>query len=241
MSKPSIKPYNSLQSKKDQVKHMFNMIASKYDFLNHTLSLGMDYVWRKKAIKKILNNPKEILDIATGTADFAISAAKHTRANITGIDISDQMIYVGNKKIQQKKLHNRIKLSIEDSENLPFQDNSYDAITAGFGVRNFENLEKGLSEIHRVVKKNGYVVILEPSTPKVFPLKQIFSIYFQKILPFIGSLVSKDKSAYSYLPNSVKSFPDGDDFLKILNKQGFSKTNYYPLSFGIVSLYIAIK
>ena len=241
MSKPSIKPYNSLQSKKNQVKHMFNMIASKYDVLNHTLSLGMDYVWRKKAIKKILNNPKEILDIATGTADFAISAAKHTQANITGIDISDQMIYVGNKKIQQKKLHNRIKLSIEDSENLPFHDNSYDAITAGFGVRNFENLEKGLSEIHRVVKKNGYVVILEPSTPKVFPLKQIFSIYFQKILPFIGSLVSKDKSAYSYLPNSVKSFPDGDDFLEILNKQGFSKANYYPLSFGIVSLYVAIK
>ena len=241
MSKPSIKPYNSLQSKKDQVKHMFNMIASKYDVLNHTLSLGMDYVWRKKAIKKILNNPKEILDIATGTADFAISAAKHTQANITGIDISDQMIYVGNKKIKQKKLHNRIKLSIEDSEKLPFNDNSYDAITAGFGVRNFENLEKGLSEIYRVVKKNGYVVILEPSTPKAFPLKQIFSIYFQKILPFIGSLVSKDKSAYSYLPNSVKSFPDGDDFLKILNKQGFSKANYYPLSFGIVSLYVAIK
>ena len=241
MSKPSIKPYNSLESKKDQVKHMFNMIASKYDFLNHTLSLGMDYVWRKKAIKKILNNPKEILDIATGTADFAISAAKHTQANITGIDISDQMIYVGNKKIQQKKLNNRIKLSIEDSENLPYLDNSYDAITAGFGVRNFENLEKGLSEIHRVVKKNGYVVILEPSTPKAFPLKQIFSIYFQKILPFIGSLVSKDKSAYSYLPNSVKSFPEGDDFLEILNKQGFSKTNYYPLSFGIVSLYVAIK
>jgi len=241
MSKPSIKPYNSLESKKDQVKHMFNMIASKYDFLNHTLSLGMDYVWRKKAIKKILNNPKEILDIATGTGDFAISAAKHTQANITGIDISDQMIYVGNKKIQQKKLNNRIKLSIEDSENLPFLDNSYDAITAGFGVRNFENLEKGLSEIHRVVKKNGYVVILEPSTPKAFPLKQIFSIYFQKILPFIGSLVSKDKSAYSYLPNSVKSFPEGDDFLKILNKQGFSKTNYYPLSFGIVSMYVAIK
>ena len=241
MSKPSIKPYNSLQSKKDQVKHMFNMIASKYDVLNHTLSLGMDYVWRKKAIKKILNNPKEILDIATGTADFAISAAKHTQANITGIDISDQMIYVGNKKIQQKKLNNRIKLSIEDSENLPYLDNSYDAITAGFGVRNFENLEKGLSEIHRVVKKNGYVVILEPSTPKSFPLKQIFSVYFQKVLPFIGSLVSKDKSAYSYLPNSVKSFPDGDDFLKILNKQGFSKTNYYPLSFGIVSMYVAIK
>ena len=241
MSKPSIKPYNSLQSKKDQVKHMFNMIASKYDVLNHTLSLGMDYVWRKKAIKKILNNPKEILDIATGTADFAISAAKHTEANITGIDISDQMINVGNKKIQQKKLNNRIKLSIEDSENLPFHDNSYDAITAGFGVRNFENLEKGLSEIYRVVKKDGYVVILEPSTPKVFPLKQIFSFYFQKILPFIGSIVSKDKSAYSYLPNSVKSFPDGDDFIKILNKQGFSKANYYPLSLGIVSLYVAIK
>ena len=241
MSKPSIKPYNSLESKKDQVKLMFNMIASKYDVLNHTLSLGMDYVWRKKAIKKILNNPKEILDIATGTADFAISAAKHTQANITGIDISDQMIYVGNKKIQQKKLNNRIKLSIEDSENLPFENESYDAITAGFGVRNFENLEQGLREIYRVVKKDGYVVILEPSTPKVFPLKQIFSFYFQKILPFIGSIVSKDKSAYSYLPNSVKSFPDGDDFIKILNKQGFSKANYYPLSLGIVSLYVAIK
>ena len=241
MSKPSVKPYNSLQSKKDQVKHMFNMIASKYDILNHTLSLGMDYIKKKKAIKKILNNPKKILDIATGTADFAISAAKHTKANITGIDISDQMIYVGNKKIQQKKLNNRIKLSIEDSENLPFENESYDAITAGFGVRNFENLEQGLREIYRVVKKDGYVVILEPSTPKVFPLKQIFSFYFQKILPFIGSLVSKDKSAYSYLPNSVKSFPDGDDFLEILNKQGFSKANYYPLSFGIVSLYVAIK
>ena len=241
MSKPSVKPYNSLQSKKDQVKLMFNMIASKYDILNHTLSLGMDYVWRKKAIKKILNNPKKILDIATGTADFAISAAKHTKANITGIDISDQMIYVGNKKIQQKKLNNRIKLSIEDSENLPFENESYDAITAGFGVRNFENLEQGLREIYRVVKKDGYVVILEPSTPKVFPLKQIFSFYFQKILPFIGSIVSKDKSAYSYLPNSVKSFPDGDDFLEILNKQGFSKANYYPLSLGIVSLYVAIK
>ena len=151
------------------------------------------------------------------------------------------MIYVGNKKIQQKKLNNRIKLSIEDSENLPFENESYDAITAGFGVRNFENLEQGLREIYRVVKKDGYVVILEPSTPKVFPLKQIFSFYFQKILPFIGSIVSKDKSAYSYLPNSVKSFPDGDDFIKILNKQGFSKANYYPLSLGIVSLYVAIK
>ena len=151
------------------------------------------------------------------------------------------MLSIGKEKVVSKCLENRINMMLGDSESLKFDDAYFDVVTVAFGVRNFENLEKGLSEIHRVVKKNGYVVILEPSTPKVFPLKQIFSFYFQKILPFIGSLVSKDKSAYSYLPNSVKSFPDGDDFLEILNKQGFSKTNYYPLSFGIVSLYVAIK
>ena len=236
-----VKPYKTDKGKKDQVKQMFNKIAKRYDLLNHTLSLGMDFVWRRKAIKKITNNPKEILDIATGTADFAISAAKYTDANITGIDISDRMINIGEKKIIKKDLKNRIKLSIADSENLPFDKSSFDAITAGFGVRNFENLEKGLNEIYRVTKKNGFVVILEPSTPEIFPLKQIFRFYFNTILPKIGTLLSDDKSAYTYLPNSVKNFPNGKEFIKILDNIGFRKTSYFPLTFGIVSLYVAIK
>jgi demethylmenaquinone methyltransferase/2-methoxy-6-polyprenyl-1,4-benzoquinol methylase len=236
-----VKPYKTDKGKKDQVKQMFNKIAKRYDLLNHTLSLGMDFVWRRKAIKKITNNPKEILDIATGTADFAISAAKYTDANITGIDISDRMINIGEKKIIKKDLKNRIKLSIADSENLPFDKSSFDAITAGFGVRNFENLEKGLNEIYRVTKKDGFVVILEPSTPEIFPLKQIFKFYFNTILPKIGKLLSDDKSAYTYLPNSVKNFPNGKEFIKVLDNIGFRKTSYFPLTFGIVSLYVAIK
>jgi demethylmenaquinone methyltransferase/2-methoxy-6-polyprenyl-1,4-benzoquinol methylase len=236
-----VKPYKTDKGKKEQVKQMFNKIAKRYDLLNHTLSLGMDFVWRRKAIKKITNNPKEILDIATGTADFAISAAKYTDANITGIDISDRMINIGEKKIIKKDLKNRIKLSIADSENLPFDKSSFDAITAGFGVRNFENLEKGLNEIYRVTKKDGFVVILEPSTPEIFPLKQIFRFYFNTILPKIGTLLSDDKSAYTYLPNSVKNFPNGKEFIKILDNIGFRKTSYFPLTFGIVSLYVAIK
>ena len=241
MSKPSIKPYNSSQSKKDQVKHMFNMIASKYDFLNHTLSLGMDYVWRKKAIKKILNNPKEILDIATGTADFAISAAKHTEANITGIDISDQMINVGNKKIQQKKLNNRIKLSIEDSENLPFHDNSYDAITAGFGVRNFENLEKGLQEINRVLKPKGVLVILETAVPKNQILKSLYTFYTQNIVPFMSTIFFKDHSAYQYLSDSAANFQCGEAFNNILRKNGFIDVDDFPQTLGVSSIYFAKK
>ncbi len=240
MSK-TIKPYKLDTSKKDQVKEMFNKISKRYDILNHTLSLGMDHIWRKKAIKMITNNPKEILDIATGTADFALSAAKYTNAKITGIDIAENMINIGNKKIKKRKLNKRIKLSIADSENLPFNDLSFDAITAGFGVRNFENLEKGLYEIYRVTKKNGMVVILEPSIPNKFPLKQLFSLYFNHILPFIGRIVSNDTNAYTYLPNSVKEFPNGNKFTTILEKIGFKRTKYFPLSYGIVSLYVAIK
>jgi len=240
MSK-TVKPYKLDTSKKDQVKEMFNKISKRYDILNHTLSLGMDYIWRKKAIKMITNNPKEILDIATGTADFAISAAKYTDANITGIDIAESMINIGNKKIKKRKLNKRIKLSIADSENLPFNDLSFDAITAGFGIRNFENLEKGLCEIYRVTKKNGMVVILEPSIPNRFPLKQLFSLYFNHILPFIGRIVSNDANAYTYLPNSVKEFPNGNKFTTILEKIGFKRTKHFPLSYGIVSLYVAIK
>mgnify|MGYP001159414101 CR=1 FL=1 len=237
----SIKPYKTNSGKKKQIIKMFNNIASSYDMLNHTLSLGMDNVWRRFAVKQLTNQPKEILDIATGTGDFAIIASRHTNAKITGIDISQKMLDVGIKKIKKHKLTNRIKLELADSEDLPFNDNSYDAITVGFGVRNFENLNKGISEMYRTLKKGGIITILEPSEPSTFPLKQLYKIYFNYILPFIGGIVSKDKNAYIYLPNSVASFPSGEQFLKELKKGGFENSKHVSLSFGIVSLYIAIK
>ena len=236
-----VTPYNSSESKKKQVSEMFDNIANSYDFLNHSLSLGMDNVWRKIAIKKLTNNPKTILDIATGTGDFAVSAAKYTDAKITGIDISQGMLNVGIEKVRKKNLNNRISLQLADSESLPFNDNTFDAITAGFGVRNFENLNKGLSEMKRVLNKDGIVVILEPSTPKYFPLKQFYKLYFHHVLPTIGAWISKDKSAYSYLPESVDAFPSGEKFIIELKNVGFRDCKHIPLTFGIVSLYIAIK
>ena len=236
-----VTPYNNLETKKKQVTKMFDNIAGSYDFLNHTLSLGMDNIWRKIAIKELSNKPSTILDIATGTADFAISASKYTNATITGIDISQGMLDVGVEKITKKGLTNRIQLQLADSEKLPFQDNSYDAITAGFGVRNFEDLNKGLSEMYRTLKSGGKVAILEPSEPTNFPLKQFYNLYFHHILPFIGGIISKDKNAYTYLPDSVSAFPSGKDFLTVLDKVGFKESKHIPLTFGIVSLYIAIK
>ena len=236
-----VTPYNNSKSKKEQVTTMFDNIAASYDFLNHSLSLGMDNVWRKIAIKKLTNKPATILDIATGTGDFAVSAAKYTNAQITGIDISQGMLDVGIKKISQKNLTSRITLQKADSENLPFDSNSFDAITAGFGVRNFENLEKGISEMHRVLNTTGMVAILEPSTPKYFPLKQLYKLYFHHVLPTIGSWISKDKNAYKYLPESVDAFASGNEFIATLKKAGFKECKYIPLSFGIVSLYVAIK
>ena len=236
-----VTPYNSKEGKKKQVTKMFDNIAGSYDFLNHTLSLGMDNIWRKIAIKELSNKPATILDIATGTADFAISASKYTNATITGIDISQGMLDVGIEKITKKRLTNRIQLQLADSEKLPFQDNSYDAITAGFGVRNFEDLNKGLSEMYRTLKSGGKVAILEPSEPTNFPIKQFYNLYFHHILPFIGCIISKDKNAYTYLPDSVSAFPSGKDFLTELDKVGFKESKHIPLTFGIVSLYIAIK
>ena len=236
-----VTPYNSSESKKKQVSEMFDNIANSYDFLNHSLSLGMDNVWRKIAIKKLTNNPKIILDIATGTGDFAVSAAKYTDAKITGVDISQGMLNVGVEKVRKKNLNNRISLQLADSESLPFNDNTFDAITAGFGVRNFEDLNKGLSEMKRVLNKDGIVVILEPSTPKYFPLKQFYKLYFHHVLPTIGAWISKDKSAYSYLPESVDAFPSGEKFIVELKNVGFRDCKHIPLTFGIVSLYIAIK
>ena len=237
-----IKPEKDSEiSKKLQVERMFDKIATSYDFLNHSLSFGMDFYWRRKAINKITNNPKRILDVATGTADFAIAAAKLLSAQITGIDISKKMLEIGKKKIKRKRLEKQIKLQLADSENLPFKNNSFDAITAGFGVRNFENLKLGLSEMLRLVKKDGIVVILEPSKPKMFPIKQIYNVYFHHIVPFFGNLISKDKRAYTYLPESVDAFPEKENFIHILKEIGFSKVKYVPLTLGTVSLYIAIK
>jgi len=236
-----VTPYNNTETKKKQVTKMFDNIAGSYDFLNHTLSLGMDDIWRKIAIKKLSNKPATILDIATGTGDFAISATKYTNATITGIDISQGMLDVGIEKITKKGLTDRIQLQLADSENLPFQNNSYDAITAGFGVRNFEDLNKGLSEMYRTLKSGGIVAILEPSEPTYFPLKQFYKLYFHYILPFIGGIISKDKNAYTYLPNSVSAFPSRNDFLTELVKVGFKESKHIPLTFGIVSLYVAIK
>ena len=237
-----IKPQqDSPVSKKLQVAKMFDNIAKSYDFLNHSLSFGMDFYWRKKAVSKLTNNPKKILDVATGTADFAIAATKMKEVQIIGIDISEKMLEIGKNKIKQKGLEKQIKLQLADSENLPFESGSFDGITAGFGVRNFENLQLGLSEMCRVLKEDGIAVILEPSKPKAFPVKQIYSAYFHYILPFFGRLISKDNRAYNYLPESVDTFPENEKFIEILKAVGFTKAQHLPLTLGIVSLYIAIK
>ncbi|PJA09624.1 MAG: bifunctional demethylmenaquinone methyltransferase/2-methoxy-6-polyprenyl-1,4-benzoquinol methylase UbiE [Flavobacteriales bacterium CG_4_10_14_0_2_um_filter_32_8] len=236
-------PYKeNTNSKKEQVATMFNNISNKYDFLNHFLSLGIDILWRKKAIRLLKKSqPKQLLDIATGTGDFAIAALKLKPTKIIGIDISEGMLKVGQEKIKAKGLQNVIELKLGDSENLAFNDSTFDAYTVGFGVRNFENLEKGLSEMLRVLKPNGTAIILEFSKPKVFPIKQLYNFYFNNMLPSIGKLVSKDNNAYTYLPESVSAFPDGEKFISILTKIGYKNPIAIPLMFGIASIYKATK
>ena len=233
---------NSGKSKKNQVEEMFDNISPKYDLLNHLLSANIDKRWRRKVIKLLKSKqPSRILDIATGTADFSIEASKIGEAKITGIDISEGMIEVGLKKIAKRNLNQRINLIKADSENLPFDDNSFDAAIVGFGVRNFENLKKGLSEIYRVLRSGAVFYILEFSKPKKFPVKQVYRFYFTTILPFIGKIVSKHSNAYTYLPESVNEFPDGEDFLSILAEVGFTGNKFYPQTFGIASIYEAHK
>lgn len=238
-----VTPYkDQTTSKKEQVATMFNNIAPKYDFLNQLLSLGIHKSWRKKAINLLQPlHPKTILDIATGTGDFAIEAMKLHPEKIVGIDISEGMLKLGVEKINKLELRNKIELKLGDSENLLFPDNSFDAITVGFGVRNFENLEKGINDIYRVLNPSGMIAILEFSKPRKFPIKHIYNFYFKYITPTIGKLFSKDSSAYTYLPESVNAFPDGERFLNILQKAGFKETKAIPLTFGIASIYIAKK
>lgn len=236
-------PYKqSGQSKKDQIEEMFNNISPKYDLLNHVLSANIDKIWRRKTIKKLSSfNPSSVLDIATGTGDFAIAASILEGVKVVGIDISEGMLEVGRKKIEKKGLSGRVELIKADSENLPFKDNLFDAAIVGFGVRNFENLKKGLSEIYRVLKPGSVFYVLEFSKPKKTPVKQIYHFYFKNILPFIGRLVSRDNRAYTYLPESVNEFPDGDKFLTILAEVGFSENKCFPQTFGIASVYEARK
>lgn len=239
----NVTPYkDSDKSKKEQVAEMFDNVAGKYDFLNHFLSMGIDHLWRKKAIKIIgKNNPKKILDIATGTGDFAIAALKIQPEEVIGVDISNGMLEKGREKVKKRNVEDVITLNYGDSEDLPFDDNSMDAITVGFGVRNFENLEKGLSEMLRVLKPGGVAAILEFSKPKKFPMKQGFSIYSKYIMPAIGNTISKDSTAYTYLPESVEAFPEGMDFEKILIKVGYKEIKQDLVSGGIATIYSCKK
>jgi len=238
-----VKPYkDSGLSKKAQVAQMFDNISENYDFLNHFLSFGIDVGWRRKVVKIIgKQNPDSILDIATGTGDLAIMMTNLKPSKIVGLDLSQGMLDVGKKKVVAKNLTDIITMIQGDSENLPFDDNSFDAITVAFGVRNFENLDKGLSEILRVLKPKGTLAILEFSQPESFVMKQLYGFYSKYILPFFGKLISKDSSAYTYLPKSVAAFPYGDAFNTILKKIGFKTIQSKPVSFGIATIYSTSK
>lgn len=231
------------QGKKEQVRNMFNNIAGKYDFLNHFLSLGIDNLWRKRAVRMIKEQfPNQILDIATGTGDLAVAIAKALpNTKIIGADISENMLEIGKKKMLKKSLSDRVHMELGDSENLKYENGFFDVVTVAFGVRNYEDLDKGLEEMNRVTKKGGHVFILEFSKPTAFPIKQIYNFYFLNILPFFGKTVSKDDNAYSYLPESVQNFPDGNDFLKHLKNAGYLDVNQKKLTLGIASIYSGKK
>jgi len=240
----SVLPYKESDAgKKQQVAEMFNNISGKYDLLNRLLSAGVDVSWRKKALKMLKDDkPFYLLDVATGTADFALMAQKILKpGKITGIDISEGMLAIGAKKIKEAGLETTIDLEVGDCEALVFPDASFDAVTVAFGVRNFEDLDKGLKEINRVLKIGGKVLILEFSKPDTFPLNYLFNFYFKHILPLIGKMISKDTAAYSYLPESVQVFPYGSNFLDKLKEAGFEKTKWKKLTFGISSVYTGTK
>lgn len=243
MSK-TVTPYqHNDATKKEQVADMFNNIAKTYDFLNHFMSLGIDVIWRKLAINELKKDkPAHILDVATGTGDFAFEALRILKPDkITGVDISAGMLDIAKQKISKRGLGDKFQVKLGDSEKLPFTDNEFDAVTVAYGVRNFENLEKGLADMFRVIKPGGKAVILEFSKPKVFPVKQLYNFYFNYITPGIGKLFSKDARAYTYLPESVAAFPDGKNFTAVMDKVGFKNTKSRPLAFGICSIYTGVK
>ncbi len=238
-----IKPYrDSAAGKKEQIATMFDRIAPKYDFLNHTLSFGIDKLWRQKAIKLISEGaPVTILDVATGTGDFAIAALKSGAKKITGIDISKEMVAIGKEKISKMGLTDRISLLTGDSESIQFPDEAFDAATVAFGVRNFENLSKGLLELFRVLKRGGTLCVLEFSKPRNPIVRFGYRVYSKNLMPWFGKLVSGDSSAYTYLPESVAEFPDGEKFITFMKNSGFIEIREYRLTFGIATIYIGKK
>jgi demethylmenaquinone methyltransferase / 2-methoxy-6-polyprenyl-1,4-benzoquinol methylase len=229
--------------KKASVESMFDSIAWRYDFLNHFLSFNIDRLWRNRAIKIISRSfiSPSIIDVATGTGDLAIKAMKLKPSHISGIDISNKMLEIGREKIKRKGLEGKIDLINGDSEKIPFDDNLFDVAMVAFGVRNFSDPLKGLSEMKRVIRIDGMILVLEFSKPKRFPFKQLYNFYFKNILPFFGRLFSKDKSAYTYLPDSVMKFPDNEDFLKLLVQAGFSELKQVKLTGGVASIYTGFK
>ncbi|WP_257190983.1 MULTISPECIES: bifunctional demethylmenaquinone methyltransferase/2-methoxy-6-polyprenyl-1,4-benzoquinol methylase UbiE [unclassified Chryseobacterium] len=236
-----VTPYNSEATKKSQVEDMFDNIAPKYDLLNRVLSMKIDVLWRNKLVKWMKNDtPQEVLDVATGTGDLAITIEKGTGSKVVGLDLSQQMLNVGVIKIKKLKLDGKISMQKGDAENLPFEDNRFDAVSVAFGVRNFENLTKGLAELRRVVKDNKSVYILEFSKVEGL-MGPLYMFYFKNILPAIGRMVSKDNRAYTYLPDSVNAFPFGEKMKQILLDTGFKKVEYKKLSLGIATIYKATK
>jgi len=229
--------------KKEEVKMMFDSIAWRYDFLNHFLSFGTDLLWRKKAIDEIAKRikPSRVLDLATGTCDLAIESLRLNPETVTAIDISQRMLEEGRRKLYRKKLNERIELVIADSEELPFDDSLYDVVMVSFGIRNFEDSEEGMAEMYRVLREGGVVMVLEFSKPSKFPFKYIYNFYFHKILPLFGALFSKDRSAYTYLPDSVSSFAEGDDFLKLMKSIGFRELKQRRLTGGVATIYTGCR
>lgn len=241
MSK-KITPYKGSKLRKKQVEEMFDNISGNYDGLNRVISLGTDEKWRRKVVALVkATNPRTILDIATGTGDLAIKMGDSQAEKIVGLDLSEGMLAVGRKKISKKHLEDKIEMVQGDSEALPFEDNSFDAITVAFGVRNFENLEKGLKEIFRVLSPGGVFVVLETSVPTKFPFKQGYKVYSSLVLPLVGKIFSKDQDAYSYLSKSAASFPYGQEFNNILKKCGFTNIEDKPQTFGVATIYAASK
>ena len=241
--KKIVTPYkNSCLSKKEQIVKMFDKISKKYDFLNHFLSLGLDIYWRNQLVNHVKKQqPKNILDVATGTCDLAIALIKAKPNEIIGLDISKKMLEIGSEKLIKKSLNHIIKLQLGDSEKLPFKQDEFDAVTISFGLRNFENVEKSLSEIHRVLKPKGKLYILEFSKPKMFIFKKIYKFYFYYIIPKLAKLFSEDGNAYNYLPKSVDTFPYGFELKKIIKNSGYINVKSYSLSMEVSSIYIAVK
>lgn len=242
MKHDTVTPYKSQEEKKEQVAHMFDNIANRYDLLNSILSLGIHKGWRKSCVQLLkAKKPKKILDVATGTGDFAIACAELKPESIVGIDISEGMMKFGREKLKKLNLDSMISLKSGNAETFSLPDESFDAIVVGFGVRNFQNLEKGLSNLHRLLKPGGQLVVLEFSYPKNVLVKGGYNFYFSYITPLVGKLFSKDKRAYSYLTESVKAFPNNENFTAILDKLGYKKTYFKALSFGIAAIYYGEK